>query len=264
MPRTPWGCIWSFELKSEVKTAIFVHGFAKLEGLKIWSSIPSATLHNISCWPFKPSPFWTLEQSQVEKLNKKLLLTSSKTMSETAARIVLVDDIIRAMTRQVQYMATHCTPRMKRTQLKPFQPPNDLSVSRWSTFLREFMQVPKKVSPSYSLRVIYAKEVRVSCLPSNRQFRKRWRQPQILQFCGDYWRISRESRPNQDMHTPYTSVVPAKLQDLRPSPSFTKSSLLNSKANQTRRWSHWSHKCDNPLHLIVLVLNLKNTGFFNP
>ena len=32
---------------------------------------------------------------------------------ETAARIVL-DDIFRAMTRQVQYMAIHCTP--KRTQ----------------------------------------------------------------------------------------------------------------------------------------------------
>ena len=27
------------------------------------------------------------------------------------------------------------------------------------------------------------------------------------------------------MHTPYTSVVPAELQDLRPSPSFTKSSI---------------------------------------
>ena len=28
---------------------------------------------------------------------------------ETAARIVLEDDIFRAMTRQVQYMAIHCT-----------------------------------------------------------------------------------------------------------------------------------------------------------
>ena len=31
---------------------------------------------------------------------------------------------------------------------------------------------------------------------NNRQFRKRWRRPQILQFCGDYWRIRRGSRPN--------------------------------------------------------------------
>ena len=36
---------------------------------------------------------------------------------ETAARIVLVDDILRAMTRQVQYMAIHCTPKMKELNL---------------------------------------------------------------------------------------------------------------------------------------------------
>ena len=35
---------------------------------------------------------------------------------ETAARIVL-DDIFRAMTRQVQYMAIHCTPKMKELNL---------------------------------------------------------------------------------------------------------------------------------------------------
>ena len=35
---------------------------------------------------------------------------------ETAARIVFVDDIFRAMTRQVQYMAIHCTPKNERTQ----------------------------------------------------------------------------------------------------------------------------------------------------
>ena len=59
----------------------------------------------------------------------------------------------------------------------------------------------------------------------NRRFRKRWRRPQILQFCGDDRRIRQEPRPNQDMHTPYKSIVPAQLQDLRPSPSFTKSSI---------------------------------------
>ena len=36
---------------------------------------------------------------------------------ETAARIVLVDDIFRAMTRQVQYMAIHCSPKMKELNL---------------------------------------------------------------------------------------------------------------------------------------------------
>ena len=35
---------------------------------------------------------------------------------ETAARIVFVDDISRAMTRQVQYVAIHCTPKNERTQ----------------------------------------------------------------------------------------------------------------------------------------------------
>ena len=62
----------------------------------------------------------------------------------------------------------------------------------------------------------------------NRRFRKRWRRPQILQFCGDDRRIRQEPRPNLDMHTPYTSVVPAKMQDLRPSPSFAKSSMMSS------------------------------------
>ena len=36
---------------------------------------------------------------------------------ETAARIVLVDEIFRAITRQVQYMAMHCTPKMKELNL---------------------------------------------------------------------------------------------------------------------------------------------------
>ena len=36
---------------------------------------------------------------------------------ETAARIVFVDDIFRAVTRQVQYMAIHCTPKMNELNL---------------------------------------------------------------------------------------------------------------------------------------------------
>ena len=56
----------------------------------------------------------------------------------------------------------------------------------------------------------------------HRQFRKRWRRPQILQFCGDDRHIRQEPRT---CILPYTSVVPAKMQDLRPSPSFTKSSI---------------------------------------
>ena len=40
-----------------------------------------------------------------------------------------------------------------------------------------------------------------------------------------------ESRPNQDMHTPFTSIVPAKMQDLGPSPSFTKLSIEKKKKN---------------------------------
>ena len=59
----------------------------------------------------------------------------------------------------------------------------------------------------------------------NRRFRKRWRWPQILQFCRDDRLIRQEPKPNWDMHTPYKSVVPTILQDLRPSPSFTKSSM---------------------------------------
>ena len=30
----------------------------------------------------------------------------------------------------------------------------------------------------------------------NKRFCKRWRRPQILQFCGDSWHIKREPRPN--------------------------------------------------------------------
>ena len=69
------------------------------------------------------------------------------------------------------------------------------------------------------------KDVMLS-LSINRRFRKRGRRPQILQFCGDYRRIRRESRPRTCIGV-YALYVgrPAKLQDLRPSPSFTKSIL---------------------------------------
>ena len=36
------------------------------------------------------------------------------------------------------------------------------------------------------------------------------------------------------MHTPYTSVIPAKLQDLKPSPSFTKSSIRGHRKNSQK------------------------------
>ena len=36
---------------------------------------------------------------------------------ETAARIVLVNELFRAITRQVEYMAMHCTPKMKELNL---------------------------------------------------------------------------------------------------------------------------------------------------
>ena len=60
----------------------------------------------------------------------------------------------------------------------------------------------------------------------NRRFRKRWRRPQSLQFCGDSRLIRRIRVLIRPRSSPYTSlIVPAKLQDLRSSPSFTKSSM---------------------------------------
>ena len=85
---------------------------------------------------------------------------------------------------------------------------------------------------------------------ANRRFRKRWRRPPIWQVCGTAVDvIRRESRPNQDMHMPYKSTVPAKLQDPRPSPSFTKSSIAQGwcnawqKHNQNRRRVNASIRC---------------------
>ena len=67
---------------------------------------------------------------------------------------------------------------------------------------------------------------------STDDFVKKWRRPQILQFCGDYRRIRRESRPNKDMYTPYTSVVPTKTARSEAVAIFTKSSRLTSMAVQ--------------------------------
>ena len=61
-----------------------------------------------------------------------------------------------------------------------------------------------------------------------RRFRKRWRRPQILHFCGDDRRIRSMHVLIRPRLLPYTSIVPTKLQDLRPSPSFTKSSIATS------------------------------------
>ena len=68
----------------------------------------------------------------------------------------------------------------------------------------------------------------------NRRFRKRWRQPQILHFCGDDRRIRSMHVLIRPRLLPHTSIVPVKLQDLRPSPSFTKSSIVLLKTPATR------------------------------
>ena len=62
---------------------------------------------------------------------------------------------------------------------------------------------------------------------ANRRFCKRWQRPQILHFCGDDRRIRSMHVLIRPRLLPYTSIVPAKLQDLRPSPSFTKSSIFH-------------------------------------
>ena len=92
----------------------------------------------------------------------------------------------------------------------------------------------------------------------NRRFRKRWWRPQILHFCGDdrrhVWSMHVLIRP---WLSPYTSIVPAKLQDLRPSPSFTKSSIDHRK--QKMPWyakSRWSHK-----RTLIYFMYLYSTGF---
>ena len=46
---------------------------------------------------------------------RHIYLINSLNIRGTAARIVL-DDIFRAMIRQVQYMAKHCIPKNERTQ----------------------------------------------------------------------------------------------------------------------------------------------------
>ena len=66
---------------------------------------------------------------------------------------------------------------------------------------------------------------------SSRQFRKRWRQPQIWKFCGGDGLIGHKCMYSVDgaylwpRLLPYMSIVPAKHQDLWPSPSFTKLSI---------------------------------------
>ena len=59
----------------------------------------------------------------------------------------------------------------------------------------------------------------------HRQFRRRWRPSQILQFCGDDRRIRHVYVHIWPLPSPCMLIVPAKLRDLRPSPSFTKPSI---------------------------------------
>ena len=82
----------------------------------------------------------------------------------------------------------------------------------------------------HSTRTMYRIEKFSACpdILLHRRFRKRWRRLQILQFCGDDRRIRSMHvliRPDSRL---YKSRVPAKLQDLWPSPSFTKSSIIRA------------------------------------
>ena len=51
------------------------------------------------------------------ELSSIVLALLTLNSSETAARIVLKDDLFRAMTHQVQYIAIHCATRMKELNL---------------------------------------------------------------------------------------------------------------------------------------------------
>ena len=67
-------------------------------------------------------------------------------------------------------------------------------------------------------------------------------------FAWDNWLIRRGSRPNHDMHTPYKSIVPAKLQDLRLPPSFTKPSMIST------RMSFWLKCFMFLLHVFFIII----------
>ena len=81
--------------------------------------------------------------------------------------------------------------------------------------------------------------IQVHIFQKNRRFCKRWWWPQILQFCGDDQRIRSMHVQIWPRLTPYRSVVSAKLEDLRPPPSFTKSSMgLQSSSKQAGDFPH--------------------------
>ena len=66
--------------------------------------LPEAhTSKYINSFFYRSSPVWNSLPAAIQNITCKT--------RETAARIVLEDDIFRAMTRQVQYMAIHCTLR---------------------------------------------------------------------------------------------------------------------------------------------------------
>ena len=81
-----------------------------------------------------------------------------------------------------------------------------------------------------------------------RQLRKRSSDLEVL---WDDRRVGRESRPYLCMQEPYQSVVPAKVRDLRPSPSFTKSSMVKRV--------DWlvSFECHPPLFALLSTLYLQ-------
>ena len=105
----------------------------------------------------------------------------------------------------------------------------------------------------------------------NRRFRKRWRRPQILQCCA-------ESRLTRRIHvlisprsSPYTSIVLAKLQDLRSSPSaganvgkyqngtsYTRVSARHNSDARASLWvsfskGFWAKKCSKSKRLFYLL-----------
>ena len=80
----------------------------------------------------------------------------------------------------------------------------------------------------------------------NGRFRKRWRRPQISTFCGDARLVRQIHVLTRHRLLPHKSFVPAKLQDPRPSPSFTKSSMEAVRITSWYRKFNGSHFCLQP------------------
>ena len=64
----------------------------------------------------------------------------------------------------------------------------------WSSLQVKVLHKCMKTFFSFSCPLEF--QVSIACCKPNRWFCKRWWRPQILQFCGAFWPIRRESRPN--------------------------------------------------------------------